>query len=111
MAMTYQERKAQGKRKSAEHERRVHRAKDLAIVFRGAGAGFGFMFVMGIVSNVNRLLEVVFLIGYALVIFLSLVFAEHIVFTAEQNRYPKSHRRTVRREIAEAWQRFRNKKS
>lgn len=96
MAMTYQERKAQGKRKSAEYARRVHHAKDLAILFRGIGAGVGFMFVMGIVSNADRLLEVALLVVYAVIIYFSLFLADYVVFRAEQTRFPKSRRWRLR---------------
>jgi Ca2+/Na+ antiporter len=108
--MTYQERKAKGQRERAEYLRRVDHADHLAVMFRGIALGVGFMFVMGFVSNADRLVEVVLLIVYALVIFFSLWSAEHIMFTAEQTRYPKTHRRTLRSEIAEDWQRFRNRK-
>lgn len=109
--MTYQERKAKGQRKRAEYLRRVDHAEHLAVMFRGVALGVGFMFVMGFVSNADRLIEVVLLIVYAQVIFFSLFFSQHIMFIAEQSRYPKSRRRTLRSEIAEDWQRFRNKKS
>ena len=111
MTMTYQERKAKGQRKRAEYLRRVDHAEHLATMFRGIALGVSFMFVMGFISNADRLIEVVLLIVYAYVIAFSLISAEHIMFIAEQSRYPKSRRRTVRSEVAEEWQRFRNKKS
>jgi hypothetical protein len=111
MAMTYQERKAKGQAKRAKYLRRIDHAEHLATMFRGIALGVGFMFVMGIVSNADRLIEVVLLIVYSQVIFFSLFFSEHIMFTAEQSRYPKSHRRTLRSEVADEWREFRNKKS
>jgi hypothetical protein len=76
-------------------------------MFRGIALGVGFMFVMGVLSNADRLIEVILLIVYVNVIAISLVVAEHIMFTAEQTRYPKRHRRTLRSEIVDDWRRFR----
>ena len=88
----YQTRKEQGQRKRAEYLRRLDHAKDLAIVFRGIAVGVSFMFVMGLVANTNRVLEIVLMIVYAYVIAFSLLLAEHTLFMAEQSRYPKSRR-------------------
>lgn len=111
MALTYQERKQRGQHKRAVYLNRMSHAEHLATMLRGIALGVSFMFVMGIVSNADRLIEVVLLVVYGFVMAFSLLLAEHIMFSAEQSRYPKSHRRTLRSEIAEDWQRFRNKKS
>lgn len=111
MSLSYQERKAKGQRKRAEYLRRVDNADHLAVMFRSIALGVGFMFVMGIVSNADRLIEVVLLIVYAQVIFFSLFFSQHVMFIAEQTCYPKSRRRTLRSEVADEWREFRNKKS
>ena len=95
----------------AKYLRRLDNAEHLAVMFRGFALGFSFMFVMGFVSNADRLIEVVLLIIYAQVIFFSLLFSEYIMFRAEQSRYPKSRRRTLRSEVADEWREFRNKKS
>ena len=111
MPLTYQQRKERGQYKRAVYLRRIDTAEHIATMLRGIALGVGFMFVMGIVSNADRLVEVVLLIIFAFVISGSILLAEHIMLTAEQSRYPKSRRRTLRSEIAEDWHRFRNKKS
>lgn len=95
MSLSYQERKAKGQRKRAEYLRRVEHAKDLSRMFLGSALGFGFMFVMGIVARADRLIEIVFLIGCAVVIYFSLFFSQYVVFKAEQSRYPKSRRHNL----------------
>jgi hypothetical protein len=111
MSLSYQERKAKGKQKRAEHLRRLNHAKDLSTMFWGLALGFGFMFVMGIVANTDTTLEFIVLILFAFVIYFSVFFSQYVMFKAEQSRYPKSRRRTLRSEVAEDWQRFRDKKS
>jgi amino acid permease len=111
MSLSYQERKAKGQRKRAEHLRRLNHAEDLSRMFWGIALGFGFMFVMGIVANTNTPLEFMALIVFAFVIYFSVFFSQYVMFRAEQSRYPKNRRRTLRSEVAEDWQRFRDKKS
>lgn len=109
MPLTYQQRKERGQYKRAVYLRKIDHAEHLAVMFRGIALGVSFMFVMGIVSNADRLIEVVLLIAYAYVIGTSLVLSQWVMFRAEQSRYPKSRRRTIRSEIADDWYRFRNK--
>jgi len=109
MPLTYQQRKERGQYKRAVYLRRIDHAEHLATMFRGIALGVGFMFVMGFVSNADRLIEVILLIVYAYVIASSLFLAEHTMLKAEQSRYPKSRRRTIRSEIADDWHRFRNR--
>jgi hypothetical protein len=111
MSLSYQERKAKGQRKRAEHLRRLNHAKDLSTMFWGIALGFGFMLVMGVVANTDTPLEFTVLIIYAFVIYFSVFFSQYVMFKAEQSRYPKNLRRTLRGEIAEDWRRFRDKKS
>lgn len=111
MSLNYQERKAQGERKRAKYRHKMNNAEHLAIMFRGVAVGVGFMLVMGLVSNADRLSEVVLLIVYGYVIAISLALAEQVLFTAEQSRYPKSRRMTLRSEFVKEWREFRNKKS
>lgn len=91
----YHTRKEQGLAKRAEYRRKVNNAQHIALVFRGIAVGVGFMFLMGLVSNADRLIEVILLIAYAYVIAFSVLFAEHILLKAEQSRYPKSRRHTL----------------
>lgn len=95
MSLSYQERKAKGQRKRAEYLRRIEHAKDLSRMFLGIALGVGFMFVMGIVANADRLIEVVLLIVYAVVIYFSMFFSQYVLFKAEQSRFPKSRRHTL----------------
>jgi amino acid transporter len=102
MSLDYVERRAKGQRKRKEYLRRISHAEDLSRMFSGIAVGFGFMFVMGIVSNAaNRLIEIVFLIGCALVIYFSVFFSQYVMFKAEQSRYPKSRRHTLWSAITE----------
>jgi hypothetical protein len=64
-------------------------------MFLGVAVGVGFMFVMGIVANADRLIEIVLLGIYALVIYFSVFFSQYVMFKAEQSRYPKSRRHTL----------------
>lgn len=111
MPLTYQQRKERGQYKRAVYLHRMNNAEHLATMLRGVGLGTSFMFVMGIVSGVNTTVEWLFMLGYLLIGGISMVEAEHILFLAEQSRYPKSRRRTLRSEIADEWHEFRNKKS
>lgn len=95
MSLSYQERRAKGQRKRAEYQRRLSHAKDLSTVFLGSALGFGFMFVMGIVARADRLIEIIFLIVCAVIIYFSLFFSQYVLFKAEQSRYPKRYRHTL----------------
>jgi hypothetical protein len=107
MAMTYQERKAKGQRKRAEYLRRLDHAEHLAVMFRGFGIGFSFIVVMTAVAGVHGNLAIVLFIMFMLIAGSGFIGAEHIMFWAEQSRYPKSRRRTLRSEIADEWREFR----
>lgn len=111
MAMTYQERKLQGQTKRWEYRVRVHHAEHLAVMLRGVGVGFGFIVVMTALAGVHGIVDIMLFYGFMLVTGAGFVGAEHALFLAEQSRYPKSRRKTLRSEFAEEWQRFRNKKS
>jgi uncharacterized membrane protein len=95
MSLDYVERRAKGQRKRKEYLRRISHAEDLSRMFLGIAVGFGFMFVMGIVANADRLIEIVLLVVYALVIYFSVFFSQYVMFKAEQSRYPKSRRHTL----------------
>ena len=70
-------------------------------MFLGIAVGFGFMFVMGIVANADRLIEMILLVIYAVVIYFSVFFSQYVIFKAEQSRYPKSRRHTFWSAITE----------
>jgi len=95
MSLSYQERKAKGQRKRKEYLRRIEHAKDLSRMFLGIAVGVGFMFVMGIVANADRLIEMILLVVYAVIIYFSVFFSQYVIFKAEQSRYPKSRRHTL----------------
>jgi hypothetical protein len=107
MAMTYQERKAKGLRKRAEYRKRLDHAEHLAVMFRGFGIGFSFITVMTAVAGVHGTLAIALFIMFELIAGSGFIGAEHIMFWAEQSRYPKSRRRTFRSEFVDEWQRFR----
>jgi hypothetical protein len=92
MSLSYHERKAKGQRKRKEYLRRMSHAKDLSTMFLGIALGVGFMFVMGIVANADRLVEMILLVVFAVIIYFSLFFSQYVLFRAEQSRYPKSRR-------------------
>jgi hypothetical protein len=101
MSLDYVERKAKGQRKRKEYLRRISHAEDLSRMFLGVAVGVGFMFVMGIVANADRLIEIVLLGIYAVVIYVSVFFSQYVMFRAEQSRYPKSRRHTLWSAITE----------
>ncbi len=109
MAMTYKQRQEQGRHKRAVYLNRLNHAEHIATMLRGISLGTAFMAVMfavaGIRSNLDVGLEflVLFICG------LSLAEAEHILFLAEQSRYPKSRRRTFRSEFADEWHELRQR--
>lgn len=111
MALSYQERKRRGLHNRAVYLNRMNHAEHLAVTFRGVALGSAFCVVMFIVAGVDTTLEVIILLGVFFLGGISAVEAEHVLFLAEQSRYPKSRRRTMRSEIYDEWQEFRNIKS
>jgi hypothetical protein len=107
MALSYQERKAKGLRQRAEYRKRLDHAEHLAVMFRGFGIGFSFITVMTAVAGVHGTLAIALFIMFVLIAGSGFIGAEHIMFWAEQSRYPKSRRRTFRYEIAKEWQELR----
>jgi hypothetical protein len=63
------------------------------------------------VAGIDTTAELLIMLGVFFLGGISAVEAEHILFLAEQSRYPKSRRRTMRSEIYDEWQEFRNRKS
>jgi len=107
MAMSYKERKLKGQIRRWEYQRRLHHAEHLAVMFRGIGLGFSFILVMTAIAGVHGLLDFWIFVGFILIAGSGFAGAEHIMFWAEQSRYPKSRRRTLRSEIADEWREFR----
>jgi hypothetical protein len=89
----------------------MNHAQDLAVMFRGITLGSAFCAVMFLVAGVDTTAKLFIFVGAVMLGGISAVEAEHILFIAEQSRYPKSRRRTLRSEIAYEWQEFRNRKS
>lgn len=96
MPMTYQQRKKQGQRKWRAYKKRVDHAKDLAVMFRGVGVGFSFITVMTAVAGVHGTLDLLLFILFVITAGSGFIFAEMILFFAEQTRYPKSRRWRLR---------------
>lgn len=111
MALSYHERKRRGQQKRWEYLNRMNNAEHLATMFRGIGLGSAFCVVMFAVAGIHTTLDWLIYLGVFILGGVAFVEAEHILFLAEQSRYPKSRRRTLRSEIADEWYEFRNKKS
>jgi hypothetical protein len=111
MALSYHERKRRGQYQRAVYLNRMNHAEHIATMFRGVTLGSAFCVVMFMVAGVDTTVELLILIGVFFLGSISAVEAEHILFLAEQSRYPKSRRRTMRSEIYDEWQEFRNRKS
>ena len=111
MALSYHERKRRGLYKRAVYLNRMNHAEHLATMFRGVTLGSAFCAIMFMVAGVDTTVEHLILLGVVFMGGVSAVEAEHILFLAEQSRYPKSRRRTMRSEIYDEWQEFRNRKS
>lgn len=109
--MNYEQRQAQGRAQRWEYKKRIHHAEHLAVMFRGIGVGFAFILVMTALAGVHGTLDIVLFIGFIMIAGAGFTSAEHALFLAEQSRYPKGRRRTLRSEFADEWHRFRNKKS
>ncbi len=109
MAMSYKQRQEQGRYKRAVYLNRMNHAEHIATMLRGVSLGTGFMFVMFLVAGVETTVDLLILIGVFLIGCVSAIEAEHILFLAEQSRYPKSRRRTFRSEFAYEWHEFRAK--
>lgn len=107
MPMTYQERKAQGQHRRWVYLNRMNHAEHLAVMFRGVGVGFSFISIMTAVAGVHGTLDIILFIGFLMITGAGFIGAEHILFWAEQSRYPKSRRRTLRSEFADEWAEFR----
>lgn len=110
MAMTYLERKEQGLARHWEYRKRIHHAEHLAVMFRGVGIGFSFIVVMTAVAGVHGTFNIMLFLMFIVVAGSGFIGAEHALFLAEQSRYPKSRRRTLRSEFAEEWRKFRDYK-
>lgn len=111
MAMTYQKRKEQGRTQRWEYRHRIHHDEHIAVMFRGIGIGFSFIVVMTALAGVHGTLDIMLFILFIAIAGSGFIGAEHIMFLAEQSRYPKSRRRTIRSEFADEWREFRSKKS
>jgi hypothetical protein len=109
MALSYHERKRRGQQKRWEYLNRVNNAEHLATMLRGITLGSAFCAVMFAVAGVERIVEWLVLIGVVFLGGYTAVLAEHILFLAEQSRYPKSRRRTLRSEIADEWHELRKR--
>jgi hypothetical protein len=107
MGLSYHERKRRGQQKRAEYLHRVSNAEHLATMLRGVTLGTSFMFVMFAVAGIDTTLDLLIWIGVFVIGCVSAVEAEHILFLAEQSRYPKSRRRTLRSELADEWHELR----
>lgn len=103
MAMSYKQRQEQGRYKRAVYLHRLDNAEHLAVMLRGISLGTAFMAVMFAVAGIGTTLEVLIELLVIAICAISLVEAEHILFLAEQSRYPKSRRRTFRSEFADEW--------
>ena len=111
MAMTYQERKAKGQIARWEYRNRIHHAEHIAVMFRGVGIGFSFIVGMTALAGVHGTLNIMLFLLFVAIAGSGFIGAEHILFIAEQSRYPKSRRRTLRSEFADELRNLRNKKS
>jgi hypothetical protein len=111
MALSYHERKRRGQYKRAVYLNRMNHAEHIATMFRGVTLGSAFCVVMFMVAGIDTTTELLIMLGVFFLGGISAVEAEHILFLAEQSRYPKSRRRSMRSEIADEWQEFRNRKS
>ncbi len=109
MPLTYKQRQEQGRYKRAVYLNRMNHAEHLATMFRGISLGAAFMAIMFAVAGIRSNLDVVLEFLVLFICGLSLVEAEHILFLAEQSRYPKSRRRTFRSEFVDEWHEFRAK--
>jgi len=90
-----------------EYDRRMNNASHLATMLRGITLGSSFCVVMFWVAGVDSTADVLIWLGFMALGGVSAVEAEHILFLAEQSRYPKSRRRTYRSEVADEWHEFR----
>ena len=86
----------------------MNHAEHLATMLRGISLGSAFCSVMFWVAGIDTTLDVLLEIGAVAICGISFVEAEHILFLAEQSRYPKSRRRTLRSELADDWAEFRD---
>ena len=103
MAMSYHERKARGQYKRAVYLHRLNNAEHIATMLRGISLGSAFCIVMFWVAGIDTTLDTLLEIGAVALGGVAFVEAEHILFLAEQSRYPKSRRRTMRSEFADEW--------
>lgn len=111
MPLTYQQRKQLGQYKRAVYHNRLNHAEHIATMLRGISLGTSFMAVMFCIAGITTTLDILIELLVIAICGFSLVEAEHILFLAEQSRYPKSRRRTFRSEFADEWREFRDKKS
>lgn len=81
----------------------MNHAEHLATMLRGIGLGSAFCVVMFAVAGIHTVVDWLIYIGVLLLGGIAFVEAEHILFLAEQSRYPKSRRRTLRSEFADEW--------
>lgn len=103
MPLSYQERKRRGQQKRWEYLNRVNNAEHIATMLRGVGLGSTFCVVMFAVAGIDTTIDLLIYIGVFILGGVAFVEAEHILFLAEQSRYPKSRRRTMRSEFADEW--------
>lgn len=106
MPMSYHERKARGQYKRAVYLHRLNNAEHIATMLRGISLGSAFCVVMFWIAGIDTTLDLSLEICAVALCGISLVEAEHILFLAEQSRYPKSRRRTLRSELADEWVEF-----
>jgi hypothetical protein len=107
MALSYEKRKLQGQILVWEHRKKMNHALHLATMLRGVTLASSFCFVMFAIAGITTTLDIVLEIGTMVLGGFTMLLAEHILFTAEQSRYPKNRRRTLRSEIVDEWREFR----
>jgi hypothetical protein len=105
--LSYQQRKEQGLRKRLEYKKRLTHAEYIAVMFRGFGVGFSFIVVMTAIAGVHGLLDFYLFLLFILIASSGFIGAEMFLLRAEQSRYPKSRRRTLRSEVVDDWRKFR----
>lgn len=113
MGMSYQQRKEQGELRRWIYKRRLWNAEYIATMLRGITLASAFCAVMFAIAGITTTLDVVIEIGVIALGGFTINLAEHILFWAEQSRYPKSRRRTLRSEIADeiyTWKQTRKEK-
>lgn len=101
MALSYHERKRRGQQQRWEYLNRINNAEHIATMLRGVGLGSTFCVVMFAVAGIDTTIDWLIYIGVLILGGVAFVEAEHILFLAEQSRYPKNRRRTLRSELAD----------